>query len=115
MNLGDQRTSGVDHIQTALSSLAAHLGRDTVRAEDGTRTRRHLVQLFDKHGAGGAQFLNDVLVVDNFLADVNRRTIEVQSNLDHIDSPDDTGPKATGLAQTALLVRPLIVSERLKS
>jgi hypothetical protein len=52
--------------------------------------------------------------VHDFLADVNRRAVKVQSNLDYIDSPDDTGAKTTGLEQKDLLVRAVIRCERLK-
>jgi hypothetical protein len=54
-----------------------------------------------------------VLVVDNFLADIDRRAVEVESNFDHIDGPDDTGAEAPRLQQKDLLLRAKIRCERL--
>src|ERR1039457_4827158 len=78
------------------------------------RARRDFVQFLDEHRAGSPQLLYHVLVVHDFLADVDRRTVQIQRNLDHIDSPDNTGAETTGLEQKNLLFRAVIRCERLK-
>jgi hypothetical protein len=54
-----------------------------------------------------------VLVVDNFLADIDGRTVKIERDLDHIDGPDDTGAEAARLEQKDLLLRAEIRCERL--
>ena len=49
---------------------------------------------FDEDGTEPAQLVHHVAVVDDFLADVNRRAVEVQSDLDHVDSAHDTGAES---------------------
>jgi hypothetical protein len=83
-------------------------------AEDGARARGDFVEFFYKDRAGFAQLLHHVLVVDDLFADVNRRAVEVKSDLDDVDGSDDTGTKASRLEQENLLVRAKIRCERLK-
>jgi hypothetical protein len=85
-----------------------------VRAEDGPGPVGHFVQLLDEDGAGLAQFIHDVLVVHDFLADVDRRPVQIQSDLHHVDSPDDAGAEAPRLEQKDLLVGAVIGCEKLK-
>ena len=113
MHLGDQRAGGIDHFQMALRGLLANRGSHAVRAEDGPRTRRHFVQFLDEDGAGLAQFVHHVLVVYDFLAHVDRRTVEVERDLHHVDRPYDTGAKASRLEQKNLLIRADVGSKRL--
>ena len=85
-----------------------------MRAEDGARALRHLVQFLDEDGAGIPQLVDHVLVVDDLLAHVDRRTVEIESDLHHIDRPDDTGAETARLQQKDLLVHAVVGCERLK-
>ena len=114
MHFGDQRTRGVDHVQAALLGLAAYFGRHAVRAENRPRAGRYFVEFLDKHRARGAQLLHHVLVMHNFLADINRRAVQIERNLHYVDSPDDAGAETTRLEQKDLLVRAVVRCERLK-
>ena len=52
--------------------VAPDLGRDAVGGEDHGRARRHLVDLVDEHRAAAAQRVDDMRVVDDLLAHVDR-------------------------------------------
>ena len=85
--LGDQRTRRVDHAQSALMRRQFHALRDAMRAEYGDRALRDLVDLVDEPGALALQRLYDVLVVDDLVADVDRRAEPLQRALDDLDRP----------------------------
>jgi hypothetical protein len=68
-----------------------------VGAEDGHGSRRDLVDLVDKMGSLGAQPLDDVPIVNDFVTDVDRRAVLFQRALDNLDCSFDTGAKATRL------------------
>jgi hypothetical protein len=52
--------------------------------------------------------------VHDFLADVNRPSVKLESDLYHVDSPHHTGAKSTRLEQKNLLFRAEIRCEGLK-
>ena len=108
MNLGDQRTGGVDNRQPAFLTLPAHFGGHAVRAENRPRAVRHLVQFLDENRAQFAQFLHDVLVVNDFLAHINRRPVQIQRDFHDVDGPHHAGAESTGLEEIDLLVSALI-------
>ena len=61
--------------------------------------RRDLVELFDEPRTFGAQALDHVPVVDDLVADVDRRAVLLERPLDDLDGPDDPGAKAAGLRE----------------
>ncbi len=77
MDLGDQRAGGVDHLKMTLLGLFANRWGNAMGAEDDTRALRHLAQFIHEDRARLAQLIHYVAVVDNLLAHVNRRSIEV--------------------------------------
>ena len=85
--LGDQRTRRVDHAQSALMRRQFHALRDAVRAEYGDCALRDLMDLVDEPGALALQRLDHVLVVDDLVADVDRRAEPLQRALDDLDRP----------------------------
>ena len=56
-------------------------------------TRRHFVQLLDKHRPFGAQIVTDELVVHNLMSHINWRAKLFQGALDNGDGTFDTGRK----------------------
>ena len=70
-----------------------------MRAEDRHRARRHLVDFVDKVRALGAQPLDDVAVVHDLVADIDRRAVFFERALDDLDRPFDPGAKPAGLGQ----------------
>ncbi len=113
VHLGDQRTGGVDDIQSALLRLPADRRRHAVGAENGPRPSGHFVQLLDEDRAGFAQFVHHVFVMNDFLADVDRRPVEIERDLDHVDGPDHAGAKTARFEQKYLLVGPGVGRKRL--
>ncbi len=105
MNFGDQRTGGVNHFKIASPSVVAHGRRYAVSAENDPRPGRNLVQFLDKDRARAAQLIHNVPVMDDFLANINRRAVQIQRDLDHVDGADDTSAKPPWPQQDNLLGR----------
>ncbi|CAB4954222.1 unannotated protein [freshwater metagenome] len=89
MNLGDQRTRGVDGLEPSLGSLGVHRGRHAVGGEHHGAAFRHLLDLVDEDGPRRLESLNYVPVVHDLLAHVNRRTVEVERRLHCEHGPVD--------------------------
>ena len=85
MDLGHERTRGVDHAQSAPLGLLPHRRGDAVSAEDHGRPVRHLVELVDEVGALGPKGLDHVPVVHDLLADVHGVRAHLQRELDDVD------------------------------
>ena len=99
VHLGDQRAGRVDHRQAALArDFLDPLGH-AVRAEHGHRARRDFVQLVDEHGAARAQVLDDMAVVDDLVAHIDRRPVFLQRPLDDLDRALDAGAETARLSQ----------------
>src|SRR5580698_9849395 len=107
MHFGDQRTGGVDYVQLAFLGLLADGRRDSMRAEDGASADGHFVELFDEYRPGIAQFIHDVFVVNDLLAHVDRRAIQIEGNFHHVDSPHYARAEASRLKQEYLLTGPV--------
>ncbi len=65
-------------------------GGDPVRGEDDRRTLGYLVELVDEDRAPALEPVDDVLVVNDLLADVDRSPVQVESLLDRDDRAVDT-------------------------
>ena len=59
----------------------------------------HLVQFLDEHRALGHQILHHGLVVDDFMADIDRGAKPLDGPLDDLDRPVDAGAEAARLGQ----------------
>ena len=99
VHLGDQRTGRIQDRKLACRSLLLDAFGDAMRAEDGDGVRRNLGKVLDEMSAFGLQALNDVLVVHDFVAHIDRRTVFLQSALDNFDGADDAGTKTTWLGE----------------
>ncbi|CAB4987566.1 unannotated protein [freshwater metagenome] len=82
MNLGDKRAGCVDGLQSALSGLGMDGGRDAMSGEDDGCPLGDLLDLVDENRASGLKGGNDVLVVNDLLADVHRCAVEIERLLD---------------------------------
>jgi len=71
--------------------------------EDDAATFGHFAQFFDKDCTGGTQLIDNMPIVDNFFADVNRRAIQIERNSNDIDGTYHAGAEAAGLQQNDLL------------
>ena len=92
VHFGDQRAGRVDDLEVAaLGGLLANSRGDTVRGQHHDRALGHLVDLLDEHRALGLEVANDVQVVDDLTADIDRRSVERESALDDLDRAVDAG------------------------
>ena len=71
---------------------------NAVGAEDGDATRGNFVDLVYKMRAFCAQPLDDVAVMDDFMANVNGRAIFFECALDDLDRPFDPGAEPSRLS-----------------
>src|SRR5579863_1821832 len=104
MHFRYQRAGSIDDGEVALLALLANLRRYAVRAENGAGAGRYFLEFLDEDCAQIAEFVHDVLVVHDFLADIDRRPIEVERYLDHVDGAHHAGAKTAGLEKVDLLV-----------
>src|SRR5258705_13375157 len=73
-----------------------------MRAEDDRVAGRHLFQPFDKDRTLLAQIFDHIGVMDDFVAHVDRRTMQLDGPLDNLDRPIDAGAKSARLRQQDL-------------
>ena len=102
VHLGDQRTGGVEHRESAARGLVLHRGRHAVRGEDHRGAVRHLVELVDEHRAELAQPVDHVHVVHHLVTHVDRRAEQRDGALDDVDGAIDAGAEATGIGEQDL-------------
>jgi len=74
-------------------------------AEDRARTARNLRKVFYEARALSLQALDDVAVVHDLVAHIDRRSILLKSPLDDLDGSNDTRTVAARLGQDHLHVR----------
>ena len=108
VDLGHQRAGGVDRLQAAHPCLRVDDGGHSVRGEDDGGALGHLVGLVDEDRTALLQGVDDVLVVHDLLADVDRRAVELQGLLDGHHGPVDAGAVAARRREEDLLVGRLV-------
>ena len=91
VHLGHQWAGRVDGLQAPGVGLVVDLGGHAVRGEDHDGALRHLVVLLDEDRSLGLQRRYDVLVVNDLLAYVDRRTVKLERLLDRLHGPVDAG------------------------
>ena len=91
VHLRDQRAGGVDEAQAAVDRFGAHLRRDPVSGEDDPRAVGHLVQLLHEDGAALLEILDDVSVVHDLAAHVDRCAEAFERGGHGVDGALDTG------------------------
>src|SRR5205085_3881789 len=64
--------------------------------------RRHFGKLLDKHRALLPEALDDVLVVHDLVAHIDRRAVLLERALDDLDGAHDAGAEATRLGENDL-------------
>jgi hypothetical protein len=77
VHLRHERTGGVDRGEAADLGVRVHRGRYAVGREDDGLALGHLGLLLHEHRSAGAELLDHVLVVDDLLADVDRRPVQL--------------------------------------
>lgn len=70
-----------------------------MRAECRDGSGWDFAERFDEDCAFGSQIVDDVLVVDDFVSDINGRAVAFERALDGIDRADDRPRKINGAGQ----------------
>jgi hypothetical protein len=99
MDFGDQRAGRVDHRQVAFGGGVLHLAGDAVGGEHRDRAIGDFGDFIDKDRTTGAEVFDDVAVVNDFVADVDRRAEFDQGALDDFDGALDAGAEAARLGE----------------
>ena len=94
VDLGHQRAGGVDRAQAARGGVLVDGRGDAVGGEDDHLALGHLGLLLDEDRAALGELLDDVLVVDDLLAHVDRRAVELERALDRLHGAVDAGAVA---------------------
>ena len=94
VDLGDQRAGRVDRAQAARGGVLVDRRGDAVGGEDDHLALRDLGLLLDEDRAALGELLDHVLVVDDLLADVDGRAVQVERLLDRLDGTVDAGAVA---------------------
>src|SRR6266481_7534786 len=99
VDLGDQRTGSVNHLQVAQLALFANAGRNAVRTVNEAMTVRNLVDFVDEDRSLGLQLFHDVAVVDDLPANIDRRAKGIKRNADNINGTNYPGAESPRLQQ----------------
>src|SRR6185295_11394207 len=75
VDLGDQRTGGVEHRERPIGGLLLDAARHPMRAENRDGVVRYFRKRLDEAGAFRLQALDHMLVMDDLMAHVDRRSI----------------------------------------
>ena len=101
VHLGHQGAGRVDGAQFAVHGLLADCGGHSVRGEHDHRAFGHLVGLVDEDRAAFGQPVDDVAVVHDLLAHVDRGAVGVQGLLDGHHGPVDARAVAAWFGHAA--------------
>ena len=96
VHLRHERAGRVDHVVAELGGGRVHGRRDAVRRVDDRRALRRLRLGVDEDRAARLEIADDVDVVDDLLAHVDRRAVVVERQLDRLDGALDPGAVAAG-------------------
>ena len=84
-------------MQVPGSGITFDLPRHSVCAEYCQGTFRNVLDIFDKPRSLRAKVINDMLVVDDFVPDIDRRAVLFECAFDDFNCPDNAGTKSPGV------------------
>ena len=96
VHLRHERARGVDRPQLTRGGVLVHDRCDAMGGEDRDGALRNLALGVDEDRAALAQLLDHMLVVDDLLAHVDRRPVQLQGALDRLHRPIDPGAVSAG-------------------
>ena len=67
--------------------------------ENHRATIRHLVQFIDKHGTARPQTFDNMAIMHDFMAHIDRGTKQLQCAFDNLDSTINTGTKTARICE----------------
>ncbi len=102
MHLGDQRAGGVDRGKRTPLRLVDDPPGNAVSAEDRHCALGDFVQFVDEARPFGGQLLDNMPIMNNLVAHVDRRAMLDQRPLDDIDGSNDSRAKSPRLGKNNL-------------
>jgi hypothetical protein len=99
VDLGHQWACGIKNLEATAPSLGFDHTGDAMRREDHRGAIGHLVQFLHEHRTAVLEVVDDEAVVDDLVADVDRRAIEIEHTLHDLDGAVDAGAEAAGVSE----------------
>jgi hypothetical protein len=99
MDLGNERTGGIQDAQSTRLCILLHEARDAMRAENGDRAGGYFREVLDETCTFCAQALDDMAVVNDFVPDVYGRAKLRERLLDDVDGSDHAGAETARLGE----------------
>ncbi len=96
VHLRDERARRVDRVQLPRACVRVHRRRDAVGRQHDSLAGRNVLLALDEDRAPLLEIPDDVDVVDDLLAHVNRRAVQVEGLLDRFDGALDPGAITAG-------------------
>ena len=106
VDLGDERTGGVDGAQAAFERSGPDGRGDAVGAVQDRGPLRDLVDAVHEDDAALAEALDDGPVVNDFVIDVERRAVQLQGPFQALDRHVDAGAEPARVRQDDLHIPP---------
>ena len=97
----NQRTCGVKIGKAALLCIGGYRFGYAMRRKYYMAAIGHFVEFFDKYRAFGFQAVDHIAVMDNFMADIDRRAMLFERKLDNLDGAVDARAKTTWSGQSS--------------
>jgi LmbE family N-acetylglucosaminyl deacetylase len=99
MNLGHERTGGIKHFEISAAGVITDFSRNTVGTHDDPGANWNLVKILDKNRALIAKIRDDMIVVHDLMAHVDRGAESLERALNDFDGTLHPGTKSSGLGQ----------------
>src|SRR6185437_14377128 len=99
VNLGHQRAGRIEYGQASFLRLPLDRARYSVRGEDDRALPGHFRELLHEHRPQSAQTLDDVMIVDDLVAHVDRPAEQLDRPLDDVDRPVDACTETTRIGE----------------
>ena len=112
VNLSDQRTRGVNHLEPTFVCRFADGRGHSVGAKDNHCACGYLIERLHKNGSPRGKVFNHVAIMDNLLAHIHGPAQLLQCQLYNLDRPNYPGTKSPRLHQQEswLIVRGQVFS-----
>ena len=109
VHFGHQWARSIEYFQATACRFGTYGLGHAVGTEDDDNVIGHLVEFFDKDRTACAQVFDHELVMDDFMAHINRRPEDFQGAVDDFDRPVHAGAEATGVGEFDLHAVPRVL------
>ena len=110
VHFGNQRARGIENREVALDCFAFDGLGHAMRTENRARTGWNFGKVLDELRPHFLQALDDIAIVDDFVAHIDGRAVFGQSALDDLDGADHAGAKSARLSQDDLHISVLVIN-----